>query len=396
MLTIVTCNVLKDYNLGGPSILLGMDALLKRVFGNGYTIINLEVISEKKQMQDVGISTYYHKILELKNPLAIVSNDDASLNVFSLCNLIKEADLVIDLNGICFCDNFFSENPPKWKFLFSTINYYFVACCAKFLLGKKIIKNSASFGPINISYNKWAANFMLNRVFDVVIAREEKSKDALHPYCDNTILAPDIANLMPYNENLATDVNKVCISVSQEIKRQWSSKDSYIECLKTLCKHIMRQYHKRIVLVPNESYPGVENDVDVAELLWKELDFSENITILPVQKMTAIDIKNEIASSYLLIASRYHSCVAGLSSAVPTLVIGWHYKYDELLSLYKQSKWQLSHKQCNIDELVSLFDEFIEKRDENKIIISREKKNVISTLITQGRKMFIEAGIEIE
>lgn len=60
----------------------------------------------------------------------------------------------------------------------------------------------------------------------------------------------------------------------------------------------------------------------------------------------------------VMVASRYHSCVAALSAGVPTLVIGWHYKYDELLNLYGQDKWIISCDNCTSDKLISLFNDF--------------------------------------
>ena len=46
MKQIITCNVYKDYNFGGPSILLGINELLKRVIKEEFNIVNLE--SRKK------------------------------------------------------------------------------------------------------------------------------------------------------------------------------------------------------------------------------------------------------------------------------------------------------------------------------------------------------------
>ena len=88
-----------------------------------------------------------------------------------------------------------------------------------------------------------------------------------------------------------------------------------------------------------------------------------------------------------MIASRYHSCVAALSAGVPTLIIGWHHKYDELMKWYDQSQWILSSKIVQ-QKLIALFDKFWSKREENRLIIKERYPEVRKALINAGKEMF--------
>ena len=89
-----------------------------------------------------------------------------------------------------------------------------------------------------------------------------------------------------------------------------------------------------------------------------------------------------------MILSRYHSCVAALSAGVPTLIIGWHHKYDELLKWYGQSQWILSSENCTSHELIAMFDKFWSKKDENRNIIKKRYIDVRKALIDAGKDMF--------
>ena len=73
--------------------------------------------------------------------------------------------------------------------------------------------------------------------------------------------------------------------------------------------------------------------------------------------------------------------MAALSAGVPTLVIGWHYKYDELLNLYGQDKWIISCDNCTSDKLISLFNDFWESRNGERKVIKGKYKDVRKALI---------------
>ena len=105
--------------------------------------------------------------------------------------------------------------------------------------------------------------------------------------------------------------------------------------------------------------------------------------------MTSTEIKNEIASCEIMVASRCHSCVAALSSGIPTLVIGWHYKYEELLHWYGQVEWLLSHNNCDTKLLIEKFDKLWEQRDYSRNHcgkISSSKQAIIEV----GKSFFLK------
>jgi polysaccharide pyruvyl transferase WcaK-like protein len=89
------------------------------------------------------------------------------------------------------------------------------------------------------------------------------------------------------------------------------------------------------------------NDITVSRQIQETLEKEEiHVDIVDSARMSSTELKNVIASCEVIIASRYHSSVAALSSGVPTLVVGWHYKYEELLHWVCQDKWGLSTNEC--------------------------------------------------
>ena len=104
--------------------------------------------------------------------------------------------------------------------------------------------------------------------------------------------------------------------------------------------------------------------------------------------MTSTELKNEIAACKVVVASRYHTCVAALSSGTPVLVLGWHYKYQELLSLYSQTQWLIRQDACDSGKLVSLFRRFWELREENRQTIQAQYPLVCAKVIDTGRMLY--------
>lgn len=54
-----------------------------------------------------------------------------------------------------------------------------------------------------------------------------------------------------------------------------------------------------------------------------------------------------------LVTSRFHAMVAGLSLGVPTLVVSWSHKYNEVLEAFGLEQWELAFDEPEIDLLAS-------------------------------------------
>lgn len=205
----------------------------------------------------------------------------------------------------------------------------------------------------------------------------------------NILTSPDLANLMPYNRSEDSGDKYISISVSYQIIKQWDSKEAYKVCIANLIKYIKDNLKLKVYLIPNEVLSNTKyHDIHVAKEMHLLLDNSPDVIIPDIKNMSSIEIKSLIAGSQVLIASRYHSCVAGLSSGVPTLVLGWHYKYDELLQLYGQDRWLISCDNCTSDKLINMFETFWLESKKERENIKEKYKEVHKKLIEIGKIMF--------
>lgn len=390
MIKIVSTGIRLDENLGLPTVLHGTEELLESIYGEeGYKLVNYaldpfrEMIAKDFKCENRYLRPAPQKMLlyAILNKVGIKAPDS---DLQTAINEIKNADIVVNLFAIYYCDNFGATKYSYIKMLkYSLGNFLFLAVAK--LYGKKTVKSVSSFGPMNEKMNKKGAKFASKYLWDVIVAREEESRNALiEQACvrKKVYVSPDIANLMSYKIVLYGEEKPIGISISHQIIKQWKSDEPYIDCICELCKVIFNKYGRKVVLIPNEYQTGIYNDINVAEEIREKLHLEndERLMIFDVTKLYASDIKNMIASCEMLISSRYHSCVAALSAGVPTLVIGWHYKYNELLKIYGMSEWCVSHSECTkeklLDKYEKLWNEKENVRESLKVIYPQIRKRI--------------------
>ena len=386
---VLTTGLCAEYNFGCPSILHGMDVLLHALHGDDVEMINYQTtVPDPVSVEDMGFvtktnNTDYNTLLKTWRT---GKGTEADLE---LIRDLKEADLVVDLYGICFCDNLEKRKYSYLSMRARKLKFQPILHLAK-KMGKKVIKNTASYGPCATTYNQKSAVYSARNVYDVFCAREVQSKIALRNVIGDKydiLLSPDTANLMPFT--VQHRKRRVGISASHQIIKQWKSAEGYVECIVQLGKRI-HELGAEIVFLPNEYDPTkADNDVAVCEKIQAALA-EEGVPseILDVLHMSSTQLKNEIAACEVVVASRYHTCVAALSSGTPVLVLGWHYKYQELLALYSQSKWLINQDECDSKKLLTMFNDFWRTREKNRQIILSQYNDVRKKVIAEGKKMY--------
>jgi len=378
---IVTTGIRLDENFGLPTVLHGTEEVLRELYGEEFDMINYTLDPYRETCaKDYKCTIKYAPPAPKKLLLAAVLNKfgirSKEKEIQGVIDDIKTCDIVTNLFAIFYCDKFGVVKYSYLRMLKQVIGDSLFLFIGK-MYGKKTVKSTSSFGPMDSKMNSKCARYAIKHLWDVVVAREVKSKEQIdkHVRCKKQIyVAPDMANYMKYSPD--SRVTKcIGISVSHQIIKQWKSSDDYLNCIAVLCDYIVENTEYNVILIPNEFQDGVYNDIDVANEIYELLKNKVNVSILDVKKMLNSEIKNVISSCDVIVSSRYHSCVAALSSGVPTLVLGWHYKYDELLALYGQRKYILSSENCTVSILLEKFKELFEKRmDEKNVIIERGKE----------------------
>ncbi len=386
---VLTTGLCAEHNFGCPSILHGMEVLLRQLHGETVELVNYQVtVPDPISVADMGFVTKTNNT-DYNTLLKTWKSGKGEAGDLELIADLESADLVVDLYGICFCDNLEKRKYDPFSLRARKLKYQPLLHLAK-KMGKTVIKNTASFGPMDSKYNQMSAKYAARNLYDVMCAREVQSKIVLQRAIGDkydVLLSPDTANLMPFS--VQQRQKKVGISASHQIIKQWKSPEGYVECMVQLGKRIHQQ-GAEIVFLPNEYDPNhPDNDVVVCEKIQQALA-AEGVpsTILDVLHLTSTQLKNEIASCEVVVASRYHTCVAALSSGTPVLVLGWHYKYQELLALYSQSKWLINQDECDSEKLVTMFNSFWKKREQNRQTILNQYPVVRARILAAGKLMY--------
>ncbi len=404
MVKVFLYGVMSENNFGGPSLLHGVREIVKGLHEH-YEIICYQRTSViDATVSDMGFPVLqipYEKMwpmlidgLKLKCGIRPAPKDRALF-----WHHLKSSDIVANLFGICFCGDFIGGNYTYLKSVKSVAGPFLISLMAR-LYGKKTVKCTASYGPIKSKRHLVAARFAAKHIFTVMCAREHESEKQMREVAcikKPIPVAPDMANLMPCVTPNDRDVHLIGVSVSFQVIKHWRSETDYVRCIATLIRHIVedpdRKDH-RVVLIPNEIRPSTAyHDRHVAADIHKHLNHHGNVSVLDVSRITSSQLKNEIGRCELLIASRYHACVASLSAGVPTLVIGWHHKYGELMDLYGQGCWILPVNDCSESSLIAKFDELWRVRNVERESISSHYETVYKQVMQSGEIMFTKENV---
>ena len=362
-----------EYNLGIPSLLHGAEQLFLKLYGD-----KLQSVFYEPGILMGPINDHYHSDIRIlpfssgKELLVAAVKEKLHRKIPApqkeFFDEVRSADVVVDLYGIYFCSNIEPSEYSYTRAIKSALSEFAIGFTAKHFFGVKTIKTAASYGPITTKGLAQKAKFVAKHVFDTMFAREKESQKQLEEAMKGVKkveVTPDLGNLMKWKPCEYGIHHRIGISVSHQMIRQWKSQEDYITCIGSLIRHIhSRLPEYEVVLFPNETSPKREyNDYHVALDILRGIQ-EDWISIWGQDDYCAEEMKGEIAKCDILVSSRYHSCVAALSAGIPVLVIGWHYKYSELLERYGQGHCMIGGENCSSESLMELFE---------KVWVNREK-----------------------
>ena len=168
--------------------------------------------------------------------------------------------------------------------------------------------------------------------YDLLMVRETLTYKALSKYVDKErlMLVPDTAFSLETTEVNLPDIFKdnkkvIGINISPLISKYTENENNILESFKFLIDTILKETEYNICLIPHVYIKG-NNDLDSLKLI-KDLYKDENrIYVLNDRIYDCQELKYVISKCNFLIAARTHASIAGYSSIVPTLVIGYSVK----------------------------------------------------------------------
>ena len=243
----------------------------------------------------------------------------------------QEADLVLDLSGI----SYYRQKAIK---VFESSKWSIVPL----LLGKKYVKFIQSIGPFESFFNKLIAKLVLRNI-QVIMPRGNISENALIDLKvpkDQIFLFPDSSYILESeevpdlkNEFLKFKQNKRVIGLSASVVCQRFSKE-YIPEMSKFINMILDTYaeFKIAFILHTDTTHLKSGDYKVNTEIMNNIKYKDRVILIETDKSDAKQIKYLIGMCDFFIGSRFHSLMASVSMKVPSLCIGWHYKYYELMN----------------------------------------------------------------
>lgn len=128
--------------------------------------------------------------------------------------------------------------------------------------------------------------------------------------------------------------------------------NEYLSALIRLCRRLVDERKASVALIANEVHPPgmAKDDQDLCE--WIRDALRDERCDFERRARSAAEIRAAVGRLDLLVGSRFHTLVFGLSQQVPVLAMGWSHKYRELLASFGMADGVQEHDRgFDLDEL---------------------------------------------
>lgn len=283
----------------------------------------------------------------------------------------SQTDAVIDEAGISFVDS--------RGFVMNT--YAFVSILIPMLCGVPVVKYSQAMGPFNTFFNRLYGKMILPKV-KLICARGEITKKNLADIgvTDNVELCADGAFSMPDDDVIKAETdmmrsadadfyndNVVALSVSSVVEKKCGKAGIDYKGIMAGFADYLAESGYHVLIIANAAREGSDkprnNDLIVGTAIFDMIENKEAVRWYR-EEMTAEKIRELIAGSRILVASRFHAMIGALYKGTPVLLVGWSHKYKEVLDMFGLGDCAVDFTQLSLEKLKSDFDAFAEKEDE--------------------------------
>lgn len=297
--------------------------------------------------------------------------------------------------------------------------YSFVCSEIPMLMGIPVIKYSQALGSFDKLYNRVISKWQLPK-FNKIIARGESSRTNLQGIgvIDNVVVCADGAFSMEDNMQMKMRINElwandpfykkevVGVSISGVVQRKCKALGiDYSAIIVDFIKELNNQGFNVLIIANAARINSTKtrtNDLMLGDEIYAACNNSPNVKWYH-EEMTAEQLREHIGHCRFLVASRFHSMIAGLERGIPVLLIGWSHKYQEVLDMFELGEYATDFSNMSKDKLVEGFarlkddekrirasiDEHIEQvrlsSKKNVSIICSELDNIISKNVSYNR-----------
>jgi colanic acid/amylovoran biosynthesis protein len=285
-----------------------------------------------------------------------------------------DVDLVLDASGFAYGDQWGGRNI---KVLCEEIERL-----AKHQKGYILLPQA--FGPFSQATEQQLLARALPKAW-FVCARDSESYQhlsacvagtaALHQFADFTNLVTPVLPAVDSNisHNISNNIDNPaeghihkkprCLIIPNAAmvsskNRNQSWRERYLAVLK-LAIDTAQQQGMTAVLLNHEG----DADADICQ----QLSTMFNPPLPVIAEPDPRKVKGWIATSSLVVCSRFHGCVSALSSGVPCIGTSWSHKYEALFSEYQQPEF-LINADVTAPQLAMLFQQSLQKVTEPQVV----------------------------
>ena len=310
---------------------------------------------------------------------------------------LRRTRALFDVSGISFHDG-----------RLAVVAYNIVCVWPALLVGVPVVRLSQAMGPFRQPLNRLPARW-ITRAARHTFARGRRTAayvQELRVPSDSWSIAADVAFAYRDEYSLTDEHPLEVDDIARTIgvlRREWGgvaalvpsslvlqktaeSGEDYIGILADVVAHL----HERglaTVVVPNATRSGSDslrnNDIVVIERLREHLreqtaGRSESYVAFVEFDLNTAGIRRLLAGCELVVTSRFHAMVAGLALGVPTVVMGWSHKYEEILEMFGCAEHAIDFA-AGGDALLSMIDRLLEDGDETRTRIGAALPVVIAS-----------------
>ncbi len=277
---------------------------------------------------------------------------------------LLEADLVVDVAGISFSDG-----------RGAIVLYNAAMILPALLLNKSLFKASQALGPFQTKVNRFLARRYLPKV-TTIVARGRITQEHLREVGlgDRPVCA-DIAFAMPVDEASAAAADEVCndaffagdlvgVSPSTVVEKYCAKRGiDYPGIMARFVDHVIDAYDVNVVVFAHSARIGKPksrtNDLPTCRRVYEKVSHKDRCRLIDAG-LSAEQLRHIIGKMRFFLASRFHAMVSGLSTGVPTLLVGWSHKYLEVLDMFELGAYQMDYSSFSFDSVVARFHELVE------------------------------------
>lgn len=250
------------------------------------------------------------------------------------CRSVLDSSVVVDVAGISFVDG---------RGIPITV-YNSLMTGLSLLLGVPTVKAAQALGPFKTQPNRMLAKLVLPRLAAVCArgARTREHLDSLN--LSNVTNVADLAFSLEEAKTLPSSVESalqilggkfIVVMPSSVVRGLFESTGgNYVDAVARLVSGIRARTGLAVVIAPHSyraGHPeGRMNDGPVCQQVAARC--ADDAMVLGLDEdLSAGELRSLIGRGEVLVTSRFHAMISGLSTGTPTVVVGWSHKYREVL-----------------------------------------------------------------